>query len=71
MTEIIASYFGLPISHVKPDREKPVVKPGQTRRPENTQLSTKALKELGVDTREDKAFADWWEAYVPELKAST
>ncbi|ORX39810.1 hypothetical protein BD324DRAFT_615077 [Kockovaella imperatae] len=69
MTEIIGKHLGVSIDHVKADKEKPVVKPGQTQRPENTQLSTKALVDIGIDTREDKSFDDWWKAYAGELKA--
>ena len=68
MTKIIAFHLGLPIDHIIPDTEKPVVKPGQTERPENTQLSTKGLKEIGVDTREDEGFAAWWASYLAETK---
>lgn len=68
MTKIIAKHLGLPIQHVVPDANKPIVKPGQTERPENTQLATDALKELGVDTREDETFDEWWGRYIAETK---
>jgi S-adenosylmethionine synthetase len=64
MTTIIASALNLPIKHVIPDRNKPESKPGQTERPENTQLSTKALHDLGVDVSEEQGFEEWWKAYV-------
>jgi S-adenosylmethionine synthetase len=68
MTKIIAKHLELPIDHVIPDSEKPVLKPGQTERPENTQLSTTALKDLGVDVREDETFDNWWGKYVADTK---
>lgn len=68
MTKIIAKHLDLPIDHVKPDSARPVSKPGQTERPENTQLSTKSLEELGVDTREDADFETWWAKYIKETK---
>jgi S-adenosylmethionine synthetase len=68
MTEIIAAHLSLPIHHVIPDASKPIVKAGQTERPENTQLSMKALSELGIDVREDESFGDWWGAYIKETK---
>ncbi|WWD15848.1 dTDP-4-dehydrorhamnose reductase [Kwoniella shandongensis] len=61
MTTIIASVLSLPIDHVIRETSPP---PNATPRPENTQLSTKALKELGVDVSEKQAFADWWKEYV-------
>ena len=60
MTKIIAKHLDLPIEHVIPDANKPEVKPGQTERPENTQLSSDSLLELGIDTREDNVFDEWW-----------
>lgn len=68
MTKIIAEHLDLPIDHVKPDSARPVSKPGQTERPENTQLSTKSLEELGVDTREDADFETWWAKYIKVTK---
>lgn len=68
MTVIIAKHLGLPIDHVKSDAQKPVIKPGQTERPENTSLSTKSLKEIGVDTREDMSFDQWWAKWIKETK---
>ncbi|WVQ78035.1 dTDP-4-dehydrorhamnose reductase [Cryptococcus sp. DSM 104549] len=61
MTATIAKHLGLPIDHVKKDTSKPV---GGTQRPENTQLSTKVLKELGVDVGEKQSFDAWWASYV-------
>ncbi|ADV20460.1 dTDP-4-dehydrorhamnose reductase [Cryptococcus gattii E566] len=63
MTRIIAKHLNLPIDHVIKDITVPT---GATPRPENTQLSTKALKELGIDVSEKKAFEDWWAEYVKE-----
>ena len=60
MTRVIAQSLGLPIDHVKADANKPEVKPGQTERPENTQLSTRSLQDIGIDTREDVGFEAWW-----------
>jgi S-adenosylmethionine synthetase len=68
MTVVIAKHLGLPIDHVKADTAKPEVKPGQTERPENTQLSTKSLKEIGIDTREDCVFYQWWGQYIKGTK---
>lgn len=68
MTEIIASHLVLPIKHVIADKNKPEVKPGQTERPENTQLSTKSLRDIGVDDREDQTFDQWWGQYVKAAK---
>jgi len=68
MTRIIAKHLSLPIDHVVPDSNRPVAKPGQTERPENTQLSTASLKELGIDTRENASFDEWWKTYVAETK---
>lgn len=64
MTRTIAESLGLPIKHVIPDTNRPVSKPGQTERPENTQLSTRSLQDIGVDTREDVAFAAWWKEWA-------
>ena len=64
MTRIIATALGLPYSHVIPDANKPEVKPGQTERPENTQLSTRSLQDVGIDTREDEAFEGWWKKWA-------
>jgi S-adenosylmethionine synthetase len=64
MTSTIAAALKLPIDHVIPDRNKPESKPGQTERPENTQLSVKSLKDIGVDTSEETGFEDWWNGYV-------
>lgn len=64
MTKVIAKHLDLPIKHVIPDANKPQVQPGQTERPENTQLSTASLKEIGIDTREDNSFDAWWSKNV-------
>jgi hypothetical protein len=68
MTVIIAKHLGLPIEHIKSDAQRPVIKPGQTERPENTSLSTKSLKEIGVDTREELPFDQWWARWIKETK---
>lgn len=60
MTKVIAKHLNLPLDHVTPDADKPIVKPGQTERPENTQLGTDSLVELGIDTREDLTFDEYW-----------
>jgi S-adenosylmethionine synthetase len=60
MTRVIAESLGLPIKHVIADTNKPQTKPGQTERPENTQLSTRSLQDVGIDVGEEKAFAEWW-----------
>ncbi|WVQ70172.1 dTDP-4-dehydrorhamnose reductase [Kwoniella botswanensis] len=66
MTQLIAQHLNLPIDHIIKDTNKPG--PDATPRPENTQLSTKALKELGVDVGERKSFGDWWGDYIAEGK---
>ena len=61
MTKVIAEHLELPIGHVKADSNAPP-KPraGETPRPGNTELSVKALKDLGIDVSEAKSFKDWW-----------
>ncbi|KAK8869876.1 dTDP-4-dehydrorhamnose reductase [Kwoniella newhampshirensis] len=61
MTVIIAAVLSLPINHIIKETSAPV---GATPRPENTQLSAKALRQLGVDVGEKQTFADWWKSYV-------
>lgn len=68
MTKIIASSLKLPIKHVTPDSSKPIIKPGQTERPENTQLSTKALRGLGIDLSEEMTFEEWWKKNAKATK---
>ncbi|ODO03409.1 dTDP-4-dehydrorhamnose reductase [Cryptococcus wingfieldii CBS 7118] len=63
MTRIIAKHLNLPIDHITKDTTEPS---GATPRPENTQLSNKALEELGIETREEASFEDWWAAYLKE-----
>jgi S-adenosylmethionine synthetase len=60
MTRVIGEHFKLSINHIKPDSQAPP-KPrlGETARPGNTQLSTQALKQLGIDVNEEKSFAEW------------
>lgn len=65
MTKTLAKHLELPIAHVIPDTSKPIA---GTQRPEDATMSTKALKELGVDTREDEAFDPWWATYIAETK---
>ncbi|WRT67063.1 dTDP-4-dehydrorhamnose reductase [Kwoniella shivajii] len=64
MTTIISKHLSLPIDHVIRDTNKPG--PEATPRPENTQLSTKALEELGIDVSERKTFDEWWKSYIGE-----
>nr|XP_019013445.1 dTDP-4-dehydrorhamnose reductase [Kwoniella pini CBS 10737]OCF52226.1 dTDP-4-dehydrorhamnose reductase [Kwoniella pini CBS 10737] len=66
MTVIIAKHLNLPIDHIIKDTNKPG--PDATPRPENTQLSTKALKEVGVDVGEQRSFDEWWKDYIGESK---
>jgi S-adenosylmethionine synthetase len=68
MTKIIAKHLDLPIKHIIADSDKPVTKPGQTERPENTQLSMRALEDLGVDVGEDESFDNWWANYIRDTK---
>ena len=37
-------------------------------RPENSQLSTKKLREIGVDVSESEGFDAWWKKYAEDLK---
>lgn len=48
---------------LKPVSKTPDLKPGETQRPYDCHLSTRALKELGVDTS-TVDFADWWRREV-------
>lgn len=66
MTRIIAGHLGLPTTHITPVSTKPEIAPGQTERPWNTEISLKALEAIGVDTAEEKTFAEWWGAYLAE-----
>nr|XP_018263932.1 dTDP-4-dehydrorhamnose reductase [Kwoniella dejecticola CBS 10117]OBR86090.1 dTDP-4-dehydrorhamnose reductase [Kwoniella dejecticola CBS 10117] len=66
MTVIIAKHLNLPIEHVIQDTNKPG--PDATPRPENTQLSTIALRDLGVDVGEKKSFDEWWRDYIAQSK---
>ncbi|ORY33749.1 hypothetical protein BCR39DRAFT_519029 [Naematelia encephala] len=59
MCTIIAKYLHLPINHIMPQTEKPTG-PGTTERPEDCTLSTTALSDFGIDTREDQVFEQWW-----------
>ncbi|OCF41201.1 dTDP-4-dehydrorhamnose reductase [Kwoniella heveanensis CBS 569] len=61
MCETIANALNLPIEHIIKDTAKPAA---GTSRPENAQLSTKLLKEIGVDVGERKDFDTWWKEYV-------
>ncbi|EIW69634.1 hypothetical protein TREMEDRAFT_68791 [Tremella mesenterica DSM 1558] len=61
MTQIIARHLHLPISHITPET---VVPPGATSRPQDAQLSTRSLQDIGVDVDEEMSFDDWWREYV-------
>ena len=64
MTQIIADALGLPTDHITPQSEKPQIKPGQTERPWNTELSVTATEALGVSCAEEHSFKDWWNKYL-------
>ena len=67
MTGIIAKHLDLPISHVVAVTEKPTGE-AATQRPENSQLSSKKLEEIGVDVSEAQGFDSWWKEYSMEIK---
>lgn len=66
MTRVIAEHLGLKTHHITPDSAKPT---GGTTRPYDCTLSTRSLKDIGIDTREDCEFASWWANYAKEMKA--
>lgn len=66
MAKIMAKHLQLPMHHIMPDITQPDDRPGQTQRPLNCGLSTKKLSELGVNTREEKTFDQWWGKYIAE-----
>lgn len=67
MTTIIANHLGLPFDHVGPNTTPPTGA-AAAQRPENSQLSTKKLEEIGVDTSEAEAFDSWWKTYCKDLR---
>lgn len=67
MTIIIAKHLGLPIDHVVANTAKPTGE-AATQRPENSQLSSKKLNEIGVDPGEAQGFDSWWKEYCAELR---
>lgn len=56
MCQIFAEILGLPLNGMIGQSGAPG---GSATRPYNTHLSTKALKDLGIDVRTQK-FEDWW-----------
>jgi S-adenosylmethionine synthetase len=68
MTEIIAKHLNLPIKHVIANTT-PATGQAAAQRPENAQLSTKRLEEIGVDVSESEGFDSWWKRYAEDLKA--
>jgi S-adenosylmethionine synthetase len=68
MTEIIAKHLNLPIKHVIANTT-PATGQAAAQRPENAQLSTKKLEEIGVDVSESQGFDSWWKRYAEDLKA--
>ena len=68
MTQIIGKHLNLPTHHVKPNTEPPTGA-AATQRPENSQLSSNKLKEIGVDVGEAQAFESWWKECCVELKS--
>jgi S-adenosylmethionine synthetase len=68
MTEVIAKHLNLPIKHVIANTT-PATGQAAAQRPENAQLSTKKLEEIGVDVNESEGFDSWWKRYAEDLKA--
>jgi S-adenosylmethionine synthetase len=68
MTEIIAKHLNLPIKHVIANTT-PATGQAAAQRPENSQLSTKKLEEIGVNVSESEGFDSWWKKYAQDLKA--
>lgn len=68
MTQIIAKHLDLPIKHVVANTQPPTGE-AATQRPENSQLSSKKLEEIGVDVREGQGFDSWWKDYSVDIKA--
>ena len=56
MCEILAELLGLPLENVIADAASPT---GGVQRPFDTHLSTKALKDIGIETR-TQDFKAWW-----------
>ena len=61
MCQTFAEILGLPLEGMIGQSEAPS---GSATRPYDTHLSTKALEDLGIETRTMK-FEDWW--YVPSV----
>lgn len=68
MTRVIARHLDLPIDHITPVSTKPEIAPGQTERPWNTEISLASLEALGVDTKEERSFDEWWGAHLAQKK---
>jgi S-adenosylmethionine synthetase len=68
MTEVIAKHLNLPITHIIANTQ-PATGQAAAQRPENSQLSTKKLEEIGVDTSESESFDAWWKRYAQDVKA--
>ena len=64
MTQTIARAFNTAIDHIEPDYGLPG--PGATPRPPNAQLSTRVLRDLGVDLSEAASFDGWWQGYAKQ-----
>jgi S-adenosylmethionine synthetase len=60
MSNFLASCLGIDnaADFLVPVREGP--KEGETRRPRDCHLSNGALEELGIDTREEETFEQWF-----------
>jgi S-adenosylmethionine synthetase len=67
MTVIISKHLGLPIDHVVANTQPPTGA-AAAQRPENSQLSTKKLVEIGVDDGEMEGFDAWWKEYCKQLR---
>lgn len=61
MVQAMAKSLNLPLDHVTPVSTKPT---SGTERPWNTELSVKVLEDLGIDTKEETPFAQWWNQYL-------
>lgn len=69
MTQIIAKHLNLPMEHVIPNTT-PATGAAAAQRPENSQLGTKKLKEIGVDIGESEEFDSWWGKYAEDIKSA-
>lgn len=57
------------MEHVIPNTT-PATGAAAAQRPENSQLGTKKLKEIGVDIGESEEFDSWWGKYAEDIKSA-